>query len=79
MLKKKLNSLTVQAGEKEIYLVGKNNIKIYPVKTGIKWFIEVDINGKITRFKKEIKEHEINDSVHSTIKFYYNKIINLKK
>lgn len=79
MRKSKSNSTKITANENDIYWTIKNGFKVYPVKVGKSWFIESDNNGTITRFKKAIKESEINDSIAATIKFYSDKIVNLKK
>lgn len=78
MRKSKSSSTKITANENDIYRTIKNGFKVYPVKVGNSWFIESDNNGTITRFKKAIKESEINDSIAATIKFYSDKIVNLK-
>jgi len=71
MGKKKLNSLAEsKASPEQIYFVYKNGIKIYPVNVGQKMFIEVDNNGKIKRFDKELKQKEVNDALAKTIIYY---------
>lgn len=77
-MRKSKSSSTKTANENDIYRTIKNGFKIYPVKIGKSWFIESDNNGSVTRFKKALKESEVNDSISATIKFYSEKIVNLK-
>lgn len=78
-MRKSKSSSTKKANENDIYRVVKNGFKIYPVKIGKNWFVESDNNGSITRFQKALKESEVNSAVEATVKFYSDKIVNLKK
>lgn len=70
----KSSSLQVKASSEQIYQVGKNGIKVYPVSKSGSWFIEVDNNGKIYRFDKKVPAKELNEAISKTIIFYYNKL-----
>ena len=72
-MKKKSNSSIVN-DPKQIYVVIKNNIKIYPVNIKGLWYIEVGVNGKTVRYPKSICSSEINDAIAKTLRYYYNKI-----
>jgi hypothetical protein len=73
-LKKKSNSSLNNASPEQIYFVAKNGIKVYPIFELGSWFIEVDNNGKVDRFKKKVSQNELNDSLAKTIIFYFNKL-----
>lgn len=62
------------ASPEQIYEVGRNGIKVYPISKYGSWFVEVDNNGKIYRFDKKVAAKELNDAIHSTIKFYHKKL-----
>lgn len=57
------------------YRLIKNGIKVYPVGFNGKFKIQVDNNGKLKTFKKEIKQGEVNEAINKTIKYYYDKLI----
>ena len=73
-MSKKSNLQQKTASPEQIYVVGKNGIKVYPINYNGNWFIQVDNNGKITRFDKSILQKDINDAVASTIIFYFKKL-----
>lgn len=52
----------------------KNGIKVYPVYTNYRWFIEAEICGKPKRFDKPVKEININDAVTKTYLHYAEKL-----
>jgi len=56
------------------HLCIKNGIKVYPVYINYKWFIEVNINGRIKTFDKSITQDEINYAMSSTYIFYAEKL-----
>ena len=63
-----------KASAKQIYLVGKNGIKVYPVFKLGSWSIEVNNNGRIFRFDKKVLHSSLNEALAKTIIFYYNKL-----
>ncbi len=63
---------------KESYICVKKGIKVYPVFINKSWFIEVDDNGKKTRYEKAILQDEINNSIAQTYIFYSKKIKELE-
>ena len=77
-MKKKSNSSIVN-DPKQIYVVIKNNIKIYPVNIKGLWYIEVRVNGKKVEYPKSICSSEINDAIAKTLRYYYNKIVEKNK
>lgn len=57
----------------------KHGIKVYPVLNRVKKFvIEVDDNGSITTYEKEVTGSEINVAQSKTYKYYAERIINKK-
>ena len=73
-MKTKYNSQQKTASPNEIYFVGKNGIKVYPVSISGSWFIEVNNNGKTHRFDKKVSQNDLNEALAKTIIFYYNKL-----
>lgn len=73
-MKRKSNLHQKTASPEQIYFVIKNGIKIYPISSNRQWFIEVDNNGVIFRFKKKISNDLLNESIAKTVIFYYNKL-----
>jgi hypothetical protein len=63
-----------KASPEQIYFVGKNGIKVYPVFRLGYWSIEVNNNGRIFRFDKKVSHSGLNEAVSKTIIFYYNKL-----
>ncbi len=53
-----------------------NGVKIYPVRAGATWYIEVDNNGKKKRYQKPISNayaltgNQLMDPVHKTAKYW---------
>ena len=62
-----------KASTEQIYFVGKNGIKVYPVFKD-SWSIEVNNNGRIFRFDKKVLHSSVNEALAKTIIFYYNKL-----
>lgn len=73
-MKKKSNLFQKVASPEQIYLVGKNGIKVYPVLKLGSWFIEVNNNGTIHEFNKKVHKDDLNEAIAKTIVFYYNKL-----
>ena len=48
----------------------KNGLKVYPVAVGRRFKIEVDNNGTIKRYDKEINAHKINKALSATYKYF---------
>jgi len=68
---------------KQFNLVISSGIKVYPISREVapqkfKHFIQVDNNGKITTYNKEVPQRELNDAVAKTIIHLYNKLIKNK-
>lgn len=68
---------------KQFNLVISSGIKVYPISREVapqkfKHFIQVDNNGKITTYNKEVPQRELNDAVAKTIIHLYNKLIENK-
>lgn len=51
----------------------KNSTKVYPIISGRKHKIQVDINGKKKTYPKELTASELNDALTKTYFFYANK------
>jgi hypothetical protein len=60
----------------EHYFLIKRNILVYPVFYEGKWYIVLNANGKIKQFDKSVNQSEINLSIHKTIKYAYERIVN---
>ena len=60
----------------EHYFLIKRNILVYPVFYKSKWYIVLNANGKIKQFDKSVNQSEINLSIHKTIKYAYERIVN---
>ena len=73
-LKNKLNLSQKTASPEQLYYVGKNGIKVYPVFRLGSWSIEVDNNGRIFLFDKKVLHSSLNEALAKTIIFYYNKL-----
>jgi hypothetical protein len=73
-LKNKSNSSQKTASPEQIYFVGINGIKVYPVSQLGSWFIEVNNNGLTQRFEKKVPQNELNSAIAKTIIWYYNKL-----
>ena len=76
---KKSSSLQKTASPEQIYFVGQNGIKVYPVSISGSWFIESNNNGRIHRFEKKVPQNTLNDAIARTIIYYYNKLKETKK
>lgn len=59
----------------EIYKVARAGIKIYPTNVGQRIYIEVENNGRKTRYDKHVTPAEVNDALAKTTIYFYNKII----
>lgn len=73
-MKRKSNLSQKTASPNEIYFVGKNGIKVYPVSISGSWFIEVNNNGKTHRFEKKVSQNDLNEALALTIIYYFNKL-----
>lgn len=60
--------------QKEHYHITKAGVKVYPIHYRGKWFIEINNNGKIQRFEKEIEYSQINLAIAKTIKYCFNRL-----
>lgn len=84
MQKKKSSSFKETIVEpNQFYLVISSGIKVYPISREVapqkfKHFIQVDNNGKITTYKKEVPQSELNDAVAKTIIHLYNQLTEKK-
>lgn len=58
----------------EVWVLLRNNIKIYPVNINGMWFIEVNNNGFCKLFPKSISKDEINISIEKTVLYYYKQL-----
>lgn len=56
----------------EAYECIKKGIKVYPIFKNGRWFIQYDINGKLTTYDKNIQQEEINASISKTYIHLYN-------
>ena len=55
---------------KAISICIKNGLKVYPVAAGKRFKIEVDNNGVIKRYDKEINVKRINKAISATYKHF---------
>lgn len=78
MPKKKSSSYQNKLTSNQFNLLLKNEIKVYPVSDikKVGWFIEVSIHGKLKRFKKSLKQDEIQEAIDKTQLYYYEKLQN---
>ena len=60
----------------EHYYITKRGVKVYPVFYNYKWYIEIDNNGTVQRFKKAITQNEINLAIHKIILYCYKRLTN---
>ena len=86
MPKKKSSSSTETIVRPEqFHLVLSSGIKVYPVsfynasKNKTTRHIQVDNNGKITTYNKEVPQRELNDAIAKTIIHLYNQLIESKE
>lgn len=68
---------------KQFHLVISSGIKVYPISRQVasqtfKHYIQVDNNGKITTYNKEVPQRELNDAIAKTIIHLYNQLIESK-
>lgn len=52
----------------------QNEVKVYPVSSSKGWLIEVSIHGKLKRFKKLLKQDDIQEAIDKTQLYYYDKL-----
>jgi phage pi2 protein 07 len=69
----KSKSLSVPEIKKEMRFCINNGIKVYPINKNGKWFIQSDVKGSLTTFKKEVSQIEISLAMAKTYIFYYEK------
>lgn len=55
-------------------ICNQRNIKVYPVYSLGNWYIEVNINGNLKRYNKQLRKEEINNAVISTCEYFEKKI-----
>lgn len=82
MPKKKSSSSTETIVRPEqFHLVLSSGIKVYPVsfynasKNKTTRHIQVDNNGQITTYEKEVSPNDLNDAVAKTIIYYYKLLV----
>ena len=54
-------------------------IKVYPVPSGRRFKVEVDDNGELIRYNKELSDKDLNVALSKTYKHYAVLLINKKK
>lgn len=52
----------------------KNGVKIYPIYKDYRWYIQININGKIKTIDKTVSQNKINEAVTKTYIFYAEKL-----
>ena len=57
----------------------KHGLKVYPVATGRKFQIEVDNNGTLKRYDKEVVSKELNKAMSTTYKHFAVQFIKQKE
>lgn len=55
---------------KAISICIKHGLKVYPVRNGKTFKIEVDDNGKLIRYTKEVHQKELNKALSATYKYF---------
>ena len=53
----------------------RSGLKVYPVVTGRNFKIEIDDNGNLTRYNKEVNSKELNKAMSETYKYFAAKLI----
>lgn len=56
----------------------RSGIKVYPVTSGRKFKIEVNDNGSLTRYNKEVDTKHLNKAISKTYKHYAVEIMKTK-
>lgn len=77
LAKKTISSINKDPAK--LYLVMKHGISVYPISAGNKkWFVEVNNNGELKKYKKTVTDAELEESIWKTINHYY-KLLTEKK
>jgi hypothetical protein len=75
MPKKKSSSLKETIVEPHQFsLVLSSGIKVYPISRNFKWYVQIDNNGKIKTYDKQVTQNELNDAIAKTIIHLYNQL-----
>jgi len=75
MPKKKSSSSTETIVRPEqFHLVLSSGIKVYPISRNFKWYVQIDNNGKIKTYNKQVPQSELNDAIAKTIIHLYNQL-----
>jgi len=57
----------------------RNGIKVYPIVSGKSFKIQVDDNGKLITYPKEIKQADVSSAQSKTYKYFAAKIVAKKQ
>lgn len=76
----KKSIIETKVAPEQFSFVINSGIKVYPIsyfdedELRLKRFIQVDNNGKITTYNKEVPQRELNDAVAKTIIHFYKQL-----
>jgi hypothetical protein len=79
MPKKKSSISIVTASREQLECIHQKGIKVYPVHISMKMYVEVDNNGKLTKYATPLTKDSINEAINKTCIFWYNKLKQAEK